>query len=88
MEGFGLVVVEGALAGLRMLLSRGISNDPLLSTAIYRRLPLAAGANAWARAASELLLGSPASRIDALDALRLSPMDMDYAFEDLQRLHS
>jgi glycosyltransferase involved in cell wall biosynthesis len=88
MEGFGLAVVEATLAGLRMLLSRGISDDPLLPSAIYRRLPLAAGAKAWAEAASELLQGPAVPRVEALAALRASPMDMDYAFEELQRLYS
>jgi glycosyltransferase involved in cell wall biosynthesis len=33
MEGFGLAVVEAQLAGLRLLLSNGITDDPLLPTA-------------------------------------------------------
>jgi len=53
-EGFGLAVVEAQLAGLRMLLSRGILDDPLLSTASFRRLALSDGPGAWARAAMEL----------------------------------
>src|SRR5262249_39817496 len=48
MEGLGLAVIEAQLAGLRLLLSNGVSDDPLLPTACYRRLPLAAGAKAWA----------------------------------------
>jgi glycosyltransferase involved in cell wall biosynthesis len=88
MEGFGLAVVEATLAGMRMLLSQGIADDPLLPSAQYRRVPLAAGAQAWAAAASELLKGPPGSHADALAALRASPMDMDRALDDLQRLHS
>ena len=42
-EGFGLAVVEAQLAGLRMLLSRGIPDDPLLPTASFRRLALSDG---------------------------------------------
>src|SRR5215469_10739422 len=53
-EGFGLAVVEAQLAGLRMLLSRGILDDPLLPTACFRRLALADGPIAWAQAAMEL----------------------------------
>ena len=45
-EGFGLAIVEAQLAGLRMLLSRGIPDDPLLSTASFRRLALAEGPKA------------------------------------------
>lgn len=87
-EGFGLAVVEATLAGLRMLLSQGIADDPLLPGAIYRRLPLVAGAQAWADAASELLVQAPPSRSGACAALQASPMDMDRALSDVQRLHS
>jgi hypothetical protein len=48
MEGFGLSVAEAQLAGLQMLLSRGIPDDPLLPSASFRRLPLSAGPKAWA----------------------------------------
>jgi len=88
MEGFGLAVVEAQLAGLRMLLSRGIADDPLLSTASFRRLPLSAGPEPWARAAMELLDGPAPSRACALAALRESPMNMDRALEGLLGLHT
>jgi glycosyltransferase involved in cell wall biosynthesis len=86
-EGFGFAIVEAQLAGLRMLLSRGILDDPLLPTAILRRLPLASGPRAWAEAALELLHESPPSRAAALAALRQSPFDMDTALADLVSLH-
>ncbi len=88
MEGFGLAVVEAQLAGLRMLLSQGIADDPLLPTANYRRLALSAGPNAWAEAAVELLRGPAPSRAGALAALAGSPMDMNRALDGLIRLHS
>ena len=87
MEGFGLAVVEAQLAGLRMLLSRGIPDDPLLPTASFRRLALPDGPTVWAKAAMELLNGPPPSRADALAALRVSPMDMDIALSLLCSLH-
>jgi glycosyltransferase involved in cell wall biosynthesis len=87
MEGFGIAVVEAQLAGLRLLLSRGIADDPLLSTAIYRRLPLDAGAAVWARAARELWKGPAPSKKAACAALAASPMDMDRALERLMALH-
>jgi glycosyltransferase involved in cell wall biosynthesis len=87
MEGFGLAVLEAQLAGLRMLLSRGIPDDPLLPTARYRRLALAAGPDAWARAAIELLQEPAPSQQAAIDALAQSPMDMDFALEDLLGLY-
>ena len=88
LEGFGLAVVEAQLAGLRMLLSQGIVDDPLLPTANLRRLALSAGPKAWADAAAELLREPAPSRAAALAALRESPMDMDRALDGLIRLHS
>lgn len=87
-EGFGIAIVEAQLAGLRMLLSRGILDDPLLPTASYRRLALADGPKLWAKAAMELLNQPAPSRTAALAALRESPMDMDRALSDLLKLHS
>ena len=86
-EGFGLAIVEAQLAGLRMLLSRGILDDPLLPTASFRRLALADGPQVWAKAAMELLEQPTPSRAGALAALRQSPFDMDTALNDLLSLH-
>lgn len=88
MEGFGLVVIEAQLGGLRMLLSRGIPDGPLLPAAMFRRLPLAAGANEWAKAALELSRSPAPSPTDALAALNESPMDMDRALAGLLALHA
>jgi glycosyltransferase involved in cell wall biosynthesis len=87
MEGFGLAVVEAQLAGLRLLLSTGIPDDPLLSTACYRRLSLAQGADEWARAAIELLNEPHPTATSAISALKNSPIEMDYALQDLIKLH-
>jgi glycosyltransferase involved in cell wall biosynthesis len=86
-EGFGFAIVEAQLAGLRMLLSRGILDDPLLPTASFRRLPLSARPQAWAEAAIELLQEPPPSRAAALAALRQSPFDMDTALANLVSMH-
>lgn len=86
MEGFGLAVLEAQLAGLRLLLSRGIPDDPLLPTACYRRLALADGAEAWAHAAVALYAQQP-SRQDALAALARSPFDLDTGLAHLTQLH-
>jgi glycosyltransferase involved in cell wall biosynthesis len=88
MEGFGLVVVEAQLAGLRMLLSSGVPDDPLLPTACFRHLPLSSGVEAWAKAALELLESPAPSRAAALAALRGSPMNMDRALDGLLALHT
>ena len=74
-EGFGLAIVEAQLAGLRMLLSRGILDDPLLPTASFRRLALSDGPKLWAKAAMELLHHPVPSRAAALAALRESPFE-------------
>ncbi len=87
MEGFGIAVVEAQLAGLRLLLSHGIADDPLLPTACFRRLSLKDSPDLWADAAVELWKAPAPSKEAALQALRASPMDMDAALEDMMRLH-
>jgi len=87
-EGFGLAVVEAQLAGMRMLLSRGVPEDPLLPSACFRRLPLADGPLVWAKAAVELLREPAPSRAAAIAALKESPMDMDRALGGLLQLHA
>jgi glycosyltransferase involved in cell wall biosynthesis len=86
-EGFGLAVVEAQLAGLRLLLSRGISDDPLLPRARFRRLALSDGTHAWAQAARDLMAGPVPSGIDALADLKTSPMDLERALSGLLVLH-
>jgi glycosyltransferase involved in cell wall biosynthesis len=87
MEGFGLAVVEAQLAGLRLLLSRGIPADPLLSTSRYAQLPLAAGPEAWADAALRLLEGPSPCSAHAIAELARSPMAMDAALAELMAIH-
>jgi glycosyltransferase involved in cell wall biosynthesis len=87
-EGFGLAIVEAQLAGLRMLLSRGTLDDPLLPTASFRRLALSDGPKVWAKAAMELLRHPLPSRAAALAALQKSPMNMDQALKGLLELHT
>jgi glycosyltransferase involved in cell wall biosynthesis len=88
MEGFGLAVVEAQLAGLRLLVSRGLPDDPFLPTASFRRLPLSAPVEDWAKAAAGLL-SAPASTPEAArEALRSSPMDMERALTGLLELNS
>lgn len=87
MEGFGLAVVEAQLAGLRLLLSCGIPNDPILPTARYRRLSLSQSPDRWAAAAIELLKEPSPTASSAIAALKESPMDMNYALQELMALH-
>lgn len=87
MEGFGLAVVEAQLAGLPLLLSHGIADDPLLPTACFRRLALADAAEHWAQAAQELQRGPRPSRRMDFEALKSSPMDMDRSLDELLGLY-
>jgi glycosyltransferase involved in cell wall biosynthesis len=86
-EGFGLSVVEAQLAGLHLLLSQGVANDPLLPTASFRRLSLSDDPDLWAGAAMQLLRGPSPSRWSAIAALRNSPMDMGQALSGLLGLY-
>ncbi len=87
MEGFGLAVVEVQLAGLRLRVSRGIPEDPLLPPASVRRLALADSADVWAKAAAELLAAPQPDRATSRAALAASPMDMDRALMALNNLY-
>lgn len=87
-EGFGMAVVEAQLAGLPLLLSRGVPDDPLLPTACYRRLPLAAGPGAWAAAAADLARMPAPDPSTTLRHFAESPMAMDRALDALLGLHA
>ena len=87
MEGLGLAVVEAQLAGLSLLLSQGIADDPLLPTANSHRLGLSLGPKAWAKAAIEISRRPPPSRAAAVAALRKSPFAMDSALTELISLY-
>jgi glycosyltransferase involved in cell wall biosynthesis len=87
-EGFGMAVVEAELAGLRLLLSLGVSEAPILPGASWRRLSLTDGADAWAESAVALWNAPSPSRAAALAAFRASPLDMDRALDDLVALHA
>jgi glycosyltransferase involved in cell wall biosynthesis len=85
-EGFGIAVVEAQLAGLRLLLSLGIAEEPLLPTASVRRLSLRKSPAEWAAAAFELWPAKP-SRQAALRAFQASSMTLSHALGDLLQLH-
>jgi glycosyltransferase involved in cell wall biosynthesis len=87
-EGFGLAVVEAQLAGLRLLVSDGVPDDPILPGARVRRLTASANPGLWAEAAVELIREPPPSALRAIEALGRSPMDMEFAVEALLGLHA
>lgn len=87
-EAFGIAVVEAQLAGLRLLISRGVLDDPLLPSAVFRRLPLAESAATWAQAAIDLLNEPAPSPAIAIAELEASPIAMDNALDHLLALHA
>jgi glycosyltransferase involved in cell wall biosynthesis len=87
MEGFGIAVVEAQLAGLRLLISKGIPDDPLLSGSCSQRLSLDESPMVWAQAALSQLSHNPPSRFDSAKTLANSPLDMDRALADLLSLY-
>jgi glycosyltransferase involved in cell wall biosynthesis len=88
MEGFGIAVVEAQLSGLRLLLSRGIADDPLLRSASYSRLPLDAGPKKWAEQALKMFRETAPSVDEARSDLIGSDFDMSKSLENLQRLYT
>lgn len=88
MEGLGIAVVEAQLAGLRLLLSRGIADDPLLPGSVWVRLGLSEDAEKWAVEALKLLGKVPPTPQMASAQLAQSPFDMDFALTDLRNLYS
>ena len=88
MEGLGIAVVEAQLAGLRLLLSRGVADDPLLPGSVWARLGLADGAEHWAEEALRLQEQQPPSAQQATVQLAKSPFDMDFALADLLDLYN
>jgi len=88
MEGFGLAVVEAQLAGLHLLISCGIADDPLLPGASFRRLSLDSSPSVWAEAALCMLQAAKPCPKAARQALNSSKMNMDSALQDLLSLHA
>lgn len=87
-EGLGIAVVEAQLAGMRLLLSKGIPDDPLLPGSIYSRLTLAEGAERWADEAIRLGRLEVPLPAEVASVLGASPFDMDFALRELCNLHS
>lgn len=87
-EGLGLVNVEAQAAGLRMLVSDGISPEPLLEGTTHLRLPLALGPEKWAKAVSELLQKPVVPARQTREILTGSPFNPDFAIARLHDIYS
>lgn len=87
MEGFGLVALEAQLAGLRLLLSKGVPVDALLPGSCTSRLSVNQSAAIWAREAQYLLKQIPPTRKQAAEALAHTPMEQTKAFNELLGLY-
>jgi glycosyltransferase involved in cell wall biosynthesis len=88
LEGLGLAVVEAQLAGLPVLVSHGVADDPILPESSVRKLGLSESLDKWGAASLELLSGRRIAPAEAASALYRSPFNMDTAIADLNALHA
>ena len=87
-EGLGLVLVEAQAAGLPVLASPSITSDVQVVPELFEFLPLAAGPEAWANKASELLSRDFISPQRALSLIESSQFSLDAGVSSLLSLYS
>lgn len=87
MEGFGLVVLEAQLAGLRVAVSAGIPDEAILPGSSFRRLTLKELAAKWALAVKELMHEKPPTPDAAAAELAKTKMEQTAAFRELLDLY-
>ena len=87
LEGLGLVILESQLSQTPMLISKGISKDPILKNTSYRRLSLNEPMINWIRAAQYLIntKNNCNSEIDKI--FYKSDFDMKNSLSNLITIH-
>ncbi len=88
MEALGIVNIEAQAAGLRTIISDGISPEAMLAGTLHVQIPLAAGAAEWARKGLELLRQPPLPLAMTKQLFRGSRFDPDFAVQELHGIYA
>jgi len=87
-EGLGLVLVEAQAAGLPILASPSMTDDVKVIPELFTVLPLSAGADAWAKAANEILSRPQPMSSECLAKIEASPFSLDAGVSNLLALYA
>jgi glycosyltransferase involved in cell wall biosynthesis len=89
LEGLPLVLIQAQAAGLPMVVSDIVTEECAIIAALFHRLPLSAGAQAWADKLVEVLHGSrPLSQAEALKKVVASPFSISASARNLLKEYS
>ncbi|MGH9644167.1 MAG: glycosyltransferase [Terriglobales bacterium] len=88
-EGAPLALVEAQAAGLPCLYSDVCATETDLVPGLLRRMPLQAGAEAWANSLEDLIQTCPAEvRYSALQRVESTPFNLTKSIDDLEDFYS
>lgn len=87
MEGLGLGIVEAQAAGLPVLMSRSVPEEAIVVPELVTVLPLAAGPQAWARQAIEILNRQHPARTESHERVEASSFSMKAGVANLMALY-
>lgn len=88
LEAFGIVNLEAQAAGLRTIISDGISLEPMVAGTLHTQIPLGAGPAEWAKKALEVLELAPLAPSATKQIFRASRFDPDFAVHELHAIYS